>query len=793
MTERSAAPAAVTLAVGSTAGLVTATLLPLVAASAPPGAKLAVFAAVTAGCTWDASLMAATILAGIQWLLFDGFAESTSGTLHWYADDPRWLGLLIAAAVGAPLLRRADAVRRTAGPPGVRRRPKYAAAAAARRPEREDTGRVARGQLRSYRDGTDHGTEGSGEPRERVVVAMSNGSEGEPLARRAARIAARSGAELMAVHVARSVEPAGAPRHRALVEALGGSFHQVLGDDVPARLVQFARAENATQLVVGASPRSRVRTLLAGGGVGERVLQLASSIDVHLIARSAMPARRLPALPSLRNGVTHWRQLVGVLVGTALLLLLTVGVATLRSGLNLPSEMLLYLLVAVVVALVGGVYPALTVAVAGSLLLNWFFTPPFHTFKIEDRNNALALLVFVFVAASVSVVVDLAARRGTQAARATAEAETLTVVAGSVLRGDAALPALLDRLRATFGMESVTLLRRSPAEGSIATAGGSEDAGAAEWQAVLSCGVATDDPATGARTVVPTGRDYRLVLRGEPLNPADRRLLGAFAAQAAAILDRRRLAEAAEAAKPLAAADRIRTALLAAVSHDLRTPLASAMAAVSSLRSEDIAWTDEETSELLATADESLTRLAKLVEDLLDMSRLQAGAVSVFPRPTPLEEVVPGALDSLGPVGRDIKVDVPATLPPVLADPALLERVIANLAGNALRHAPGAAMPPRVTASAADGRVELRVIDCGPGIPAGSRDRVFAPFQRLGDNDNTAGVGLGMALSRGLAEAMGGTVTLADTPGGGLTTVVSLPVAAAGAVVDGADRTSLRQ
>jgi len=254
-------------------------------------------------------------------------------------------------------------------------------------------------------------------------------------------------------------------------------------------------------------------------------------------------------------------------------------------------------------------------------------------------------------------------------------------------------------------------------------------------------------------------------------------VLGAFAAYAAAALEQQRLSAAAEAARPIAEADRMRTALLAAVSHDLRSPLASAKAAITSLRSRDIEWAAEDHDELLATADESIDKLSHLVDNLLDMSRLQAGALSVFPRPAGLEEIVARSLDDLGPDSRAVAVDIPDSLPEVRVDPAILERVIVNLTSNALRYSPPGS-PPLLTASALAGRVELRVIDRGPGIPAADMDRMFRPFQRLGDTDNTTGVGLGLALARGLTEAMGGTLDPDETPGGGLTMTLSLPAAA---------------
>jgi two-component system, OmpR family, sensor histidine kinase KdpD len=225
-----------------------------------------------------------------------------------------------------------------------------------------------------------------------------------------------------------------------------------------------------------------------------------------------------------------------------------------------------------------------------------------------------------------------------------------------------------------------------------------------------------------------------------------------------------------------AEADRMRAALLAAVSHDLRSPLAAASAAVSCLRSPDLKLTPADQDELLATAAESLDLVSRLAATLLDVTRLQAGARSVFPRPADLEEIIVCSLAGLGPSGRTVRVDLPPGLPKVVADPPVMERVIANLTANALRYSP-AGSPPRLTASARSGQIELHVIDCGPGVPVPDREKMFAPFQRLGDRDSTTGIGLGLAVSRGLTEAMRGTLQPAQTPGGGLTMTMSLPAA----------------
>jgi two-component system, OmpR family, sensor histidine kinase KdpD len=639
-------------------------------------------------------------------------------------------------------------------------------------------------QLDRYR--TDHGIGTTWETRERVVVALTGGPEGDTLIRRAARIAARSkGAELLAVHVTRSdglagADPARLARQRVLVESLGGTYHEVIGDDIPTALLEFARGVNATQLVLGASRRPRLAQMLAAG-TGMTTTARSGPIDVHLVTHEHVSGRfrrgrRLSASPLSRA-----RRLAGYALALLGLPALTLALHPLREELSLGSNLLLYLTMVIAVALVGGLRPALLAAVGGSLLLNFYFTPPTGTFTIAEQENLLALIVFVIVAAAVSAVVDLAARRTRQAARATADATTLATVAGSVLRGTRPLIALLERLRETFGLSAVTLLERR-----VGTPPGpDQQRDPAAWQ-IAACvgGPPCATPGEGD-VEVPVDDDLVLALRGRPLPAADRRIVEAFAAQAAVALRQERLAEQAAKARPLEEADKLRTALLAAVSHDLRTPLAAASAAVDSLRSREISFTGADQEELLATASESLTRLARLVDNLLDMSRLQAGVLGITATTIWLEEAVPHALDELGEPGRTVDVRIADELPAVYADPGLLQRILVNLVGNALRFSPPD-RPPEITAAERDTAVELRVVDRGPGIPEDQREQVFLPFQRLGDRDNDSGVGLGLALSRGLTEAMGGTLVPDTTPGGGLTMVLTLPATEPGTDSTGA-------
>ncbi|HEY7045970.1 MAG TPA: ATP-binding protein [Jatrophihabitantaceae bacterium] len=625
--------------------------------------------------------------------------------------------------------------------------------------------------MQRYRE--QHGITGTWETRERVVVALTGGPEGDALTRRAARIAARSvGGELMAVHISRSdglTEPgvAALAAQRLLVESLGGSYHSVVGDDVPRALIDFARSVDATQIVLGASRRRWWAAALTGPGTGATVTRLSGAIDVHMVSHDY--AGRGRALPSLSGGLTVRRRIAGLITAAVVLTALTLICVALRDDLSLAADVSLYLLTVIVVSLVGGFYPAVAAAAAGSLLLNYYFVEPLHTLTIAEPENILALVIFVLAALLVSQVVDLAARRSAQAARASAEAETLSTFAGSLLRGEQGLPALLERVRETFAMRSVALVQRTGEAPSSAGPAG-------QWTLLAAVGA---DPPRGPSegdAVAPIDDEQTLVLRGRHLPAEDQRVLSAFAAQVGVAYRQRQLAEAAAAVEPLAAADRQRTALLNAVSHDLRTPLAAAKAAVTSLRAPDIEWSEDERGELLGTANLALDRLTELVTNLLDLSRLQAGVLPVLRTPVGLDDVVSHALDHVA-AGDDVEVDVPPDLPEVSADAGLLERVIANLVQNALRYSP-AGQPVRIAGSAHGEHVELRVIDRGPGIPPETVEAVFEAFQRRDDAPGTAGgIGLGLAIARGFTTAMGGTISAEETPGGGATLVVTLQAA----------------
>jgi len=463
----------------------------------------------------------------------------------------------------------------------------------------------------------------------------------------------------------------------------------------------------------------------------------------------------VPGLAAFAAAVDRRRQAYGWLAAICLLPVLTLIVTSLRAQLSLTDNLLIYLLAVVLVAVIGGFWPAVFAAIAACLLINWYFTPPYHTFTIAEPDNLLALLLFIVVAITVSSVVHLAARRLVLARRAGAEAEALARLARSVLGGEDTPNVVLQHLHNNL-IVGAELLER---------AGG-------RWVRVAYCGDTSGPPQHQIRA----REDLALVVYGD-VPPDSERLLAAAAGQAAAALDRDRLRTQAAQAEALAAGNRMRTALLAAVSHDLRTPLASIKASISSLRQGDVRWTPEDEAVLLATIEESSDRLDSLIANLLDMSRVQTGALQPYLRAAAVDEIAPLALRGIA-GGDSVRMDVPESLPLVLTDAGLLERALANLLTNAVRYSPTNA-PPALSAATRDGAVEIRVMDHGPGVPVADRDRIFEPFQRLGDQDSATGIGLGLAVARGFIEAIGGALTPEQTPGGGLTMTVRLPLAPA--------------
>ncbi|MCP2243851.1 sensor histidine kinase [Lentzea aerocolonigenes] len=614
------------------------------------------------------------------------------------------------------------------------------------------------------------------ETRERVVAAITGGPESEILIRRARRIALRAGAELLVVHVMRGDGLAGASpevvaKCRKIAEDLGATFHQVVGDDVPTALLEFARGVNATQLVLGTSRRSRLARAL-DEGIGAAVIHDSGPIDVHMVTHDA--AQRGLRWKIGRNALSHGRQLAGWLASVLLPALTTVLGLFWRDDIDYSTDLIGFLLATCVVALVGGLGPALVSAFLGAGLLNFFFTPPYYSLAVNTPENVITLVAMVIVATIVALVVDRAARLAEQGARARTEAALLASYSRTVLTSPYPLSRLLEKIRENFGLDSVALLERRN--------GG--------WERVACVGPRPCDEPDEADADIAVTSDIHLALRGRTLPASDQRVLEAAAGQALMALRQQRMAaETADAQRKVETTE-LRTALLSAVGHDLRTPLTSIKAAIGSLRDRELRLSEEDKSELMATVEESADRLNGLVGNLLDSSRLATGSVAPQLRPVSYYEIVARSLTGID-ERNTMAVDVDESLPQVVADAGLLERVVANVIDNALRH--GRLSPRRLIDVDGDGRVdddepeiavrasahgdhvELRVVDHGPGLPRKSADRVFTPFQRLGDRDATPGVGLGLSVAKGFTEAMGGEIHAEDTPGGGLTIVISLP------------------
>jgi two-component system, OmpR family, sensor histidine kinase KdpD len=622
-------------------------------------------------------------------------------------------------------------------------------------------------ELHAYRER--HGISQPWETKERVVVALTGASDGERLIRRGARMAARVNGELVGVHIratdgrARTENEQLESQRRLLIE-LGGRYGETTGTDVAAALIAFARAENASQLVLGASRQSRWSEFV-GGSVINRAIREADGIDIHVVSFGEPHDAVLPRPP--RSGrlatLSPQRRHAGWILAGVGVPLLALALTPFRSSLGLPGALLFLLLGVVVVTVVGGVPPSLAALVVAFAFGDFFFTHPFHSLRMTRRDEIVAMLVFTAVAVVVCALVDRLARRGIQVARSQAEAEALArLAAGSVLSGVTALPELVAELRRTFDVDAVAVLE--------------PDNGA--WRVLAAAGEPVPPRPDAATFSAELAQGTVLVLSAPALNEQDDRLLSAFVAQLRVVQEHAQLEARAATAIELEEGNRLRTALLAAVSHDLRTPLAAIKAAATSLLSEEIRWGPDEARGFAKTIDAEAYRLTHLVSNLLDMSRLQTGAVKVSARPVVLDDVLYAAVGSLGPVASRVVIDVAERLPLVHADPGLLERAFANVVDNAVAWSPPE-NAVRVTAGTAGDDIDVRVIDQGPGIPLEEREEVFRPFQQLGDGagDRPNSVGLGLAVARGFVEALGGELALEDTPGGGTTAVFSLPKA----------------
>ena len=607
--------------------------------------------------------------------------------------------------------------------------------------------------LNEYRDR--YGIEDVWETRERIVVAVSGSHQDEVVIRRAARIASKSHGELLALHIKKDDglsdgKSQSLEEQKKLISEVGGQYFEIVSTNIAQTLVHFANTQNATQIVIGSSTHSNLYHLIFGSVV-HKVDQNSGDTDVHIVSRPHNDKHKKRKLKRQSLiAIPKRRQLLAAVLAIILLPLLSYvmldSIITIDNSVVLP----LYMLLTVIISAIGGAYVGVSCAFTASLIINWFFTPPVHTFTITETENIVSLFVFLFIAGVISILVDIAARRSYQAKRAHSEAETLARFAAVMLEPEP-IYRLLEFLCETFEMKSAAIKRKIDNEFVTEFSYGDEIARSTQSDLTLEIDELTE-----------------IIFVGDGASSVDQRVASAFCAQLSIVLNTRRDATQ---AKAISQTNDLRAALLQSVSHDLRTPLSSIKASVSSLRQKDVKFSEEDSSEFLATIEEETDRLNRLVGNLLDMSRLNAEVVLPTLRPSALEEIIPLAIGSVG--NPKIKINLPEDLPLVMVDPAMLERAIANLIDNAAKWSPKD-NPPIVDASVVGENIHLRVIDHGKGIDIKNRETVFQPFQRLTDAPNDNGTGLGLAVALGFVRACNGRLWVDDTPGGGTTMTIEL-------------------
>ncbi|MFH8385221.1 DUF4118 domain-containing protein [Kitasatospora sp. NPDC018058] len=584
-------------------------------------------------------------------------------------------------------------------------------------------------ELADYR--ARHGIRAPWETKERIMVALNGAPQGEHLIRRGARTATRVHGDLIGVHVrlddgTAEREPPGLAPQRELLRELRGSYVEVSGGDVARTLVDFARSESATQLLLGPTSRSRLRELVSGSVIN-RVIRLAGPIDVRvlpppepgLLTVPPAPRRRRPALVPVRRRRLAW------LLGPTGAVALTWALSPLRESLGLSGVLLCLLLVVAGTARLGGLLPAAGSTAAGALAADYFFTAPWNSLTVDRGADVAALLVFLAVAGVISHLIDGLTRRSQQADRARAEAAVLARLAGETVESGARVPSeLVAELRQVFGLDAAAVLGRA---GEL-------------WQPEASAGGAVPLQPDEAALSVDLGNDAVLVLRGAPLTEEDTRLLGPYVTQLKLARERERLAAQASAAEVLAHTDALHTALLEAVVYDLRAPLAA-------VRREAERMPDPGGERVGAEVE----RMERLIANLLDLSRLRAGVMPVVLRPTAVAEVVRAAAEGM----PGVHVDLGSGLPRVLVDRGLLERAFTDI----LASGAAGAGPVMVDAGVVAGRVDVRMTVHSGGVLAQD--------------------GAGLAMVRGFVEAMNGELTVEEAPGEGTAYRISLPRAVA--------------
>jgi two-component system sensor histidine kinase KdpD len=608
--------------------------------------------------------------------------------------------------------------------------------------------------LQRYLD--DHAIDSAWETRERLIVGITGTATDADLLRRAARIASRTGAELFAVHVVKADEIRSVPPDtsvaRELIVEFEGKFQEVVDDDTATALVAFARSERGTQIVLGASrPRPFWRP---ANGVVEKVLRHARDLDVHIIAvggeRPAHVHRRRRT-----QRVAGTRKVVALAITVALMPLLTIVMSEIRSNLSLSTVFLVYLIAILALTTWAGALVGIVGAFFASALENYYFVKPFHTLEVARPDDLVALVAFLLFAVSASVVVNRFAESSHEAERARAEAQILAAAAASVAASHEDLHPLLDSLRAVFAASSVALAVQRDGV----------------WLSDLVSGEEVNDFDTGAHFEIDD--EHRLYVIGATLNDQDDQLIGAFARRVAAGLRTQMIARDAHQLEEIAEAESLRLALFRTASKELLGPLEKVQANLALLAGSHERRSPDERNAVLSGVEVQVRQLTRLVVNLIDAGRLEADEVTVHLESVRLNEVLANAIAKVDARGRHVEVNVPDDLPALDTDPVLVQRVFGNIVSNACRFGP-LDQPVSIKAGVVGDYLEVLVADRGPGMSIAQREAVLAPFERLSGDQLNAG--LSLTVASGFTQLVGGRILFEDTPGGGLTVAVELPI-----------------
>jgi two-component system sensor histidine kinase KdpD len=490
------------------------------------------------------------------------------------------------------------------------------------------------------------------------------------------------------------------------------------------------------------------------------------------------------------------RGALGYAVAVAGTAVITAPLLAVRADVSKTTVVLAYLLVVTAAAAAGGLGPGITAAALGFLAFDVLFLQPYHHIIVDDPQDYLSLGVYLLVAVVVSLLVATSERRRAQAERRERETRMLFDLSTSLVAHGSledTFRGVVSTVRSLFDLAGCAIvlpsgdgIRVAAVDGNMPDDLDERFVGVRAAQiSVQVHGPAGADLEPGRALTVPMRSGQHVVgalvvVAGGPgssgFGEAERRVLATFANQAALAVEQGQQEEQRNQAVALQETDRLRTALLNSVSHDLRTPLASIKASASSLLDPEVRWSDAEQTEFLATINTEVDRLTRLVHNLLDMSRIEAGALDPRLVESSVAELVGPVVRRARAASRQrVDVDVPEELAAVLVDPVRLDQVLTNLLDNARRYAP--ASPVQVVARQVGEVVEVRVIDHGPGIPGPERERVFDQFYRLkGGGRRPEGTGMGLAICRGIVQAHGGNLRVETTPGGGASFVLTLPV-----------------